>query len=277
MRNYRDKQGTYVKEMSLSEALAFVEPVAEVNAGHFAARASQGEQDGFNTIVSSTRGTFGTLQECMNLRNWEAGREMLKRVKLNDADIPAPVSIRRKRRWSVDGDEFNRDRFDAGLDDCWRSRKRQKTAGNTIVHITLERSAGWKIDASKLIWSGLTVIKLVDKLEDAGYRCKVSVCCSLCGLDEYNSRASMLFVVKSPNDPLNIDALLLACAHPAFFRFYCFGWAMRFPEIKVNTIIGYSDVTPKAHRGDIHVWCLTSRTDAENKVSEALRRYAGVK
>jgi hypothetical protein len=175
--------------------------------------------------------------------------------------------------WGEDGDEFSRDRFDSGYLDCWQTRKRRttETAGAGFLRLTVELSASANRNADSLIWSGIAAGKLADELETAGYRVEISAILSTRNLNGHDYRTVDIVHLKRAEDPLNIDTVLFATAHPLFLRYHSFSAILRRP-VRVKSNLGYPADTPPALRGDIHIAKVFSRTDAERVVRTELEK-----
>jgi hypothetical protein len=257
-----------VREYDLNEFMraATDEPPHPKNADH----SERDCQRGVGYWDTKWRG--GTLEEAQTIRSWPAGRELLAQIDLGDLELPEIATTKRCRRWSDDGDEFDRDRFDAGYADCWQSRKRRRvrTGGNTI-RLTIELSASWRKSAADLVWSGLAALKLADTLEDKGYRVEIDVVASNRGLNKTRSHNMVDIIrVKYASDPLNLDALLLSVANPLFYRFHVFASKLRRP-VRCSGGLGHAAETPTGLRGDIHIAKVFTRDDAQRVVRESLK------
>ncbi len=261
--------GTYhVREYDLNDYMraATDEPPHPKNADH----SERDCQRGVRYWNTHWRG--GTLEEARTLRTWPDGRERLAQIDLGDIDLPEVATTKRVRRWSDDGDEFDRDRFDAGYPDCWQTRRRRRVrTGGSTIRLTVELSADWKKGANDLVWSGLAALKLADTLEGKGYRVEIDVVVTCRGLNKSRSHKNVDIIrVKHASDPLNLDALLLAIACPVFFRFHGFASKLRRP-VRCSNNLGLPGETPNGLRGDIHIAKVFTRDDAQGVVRQALK------
>ncbi|HEX2971805.1 MAG TPA: hypothetical protein VHP11_05705, partial [Tepidisphaeraceae bacterium] len=76
--------------------------------------------------VGHKRGWHGmNPKRVLRLNGWPEGLEIAKQYQQRLPTFTMQ-NTRRQRVWDVVGDEFDRDRFDAGFDECWQSRKRVK-------------------------------------------------------------------------------------------------------------------------------------------------------
>jgi hypothetical protein len=185
-------------------------------------------------------GGFNSKQ-LLAMTEWPEGRKIAEQYSVELANLPVAESIRRVRRWGEHGDEFSRDRFDAGYSDCWQTRKRQSqpTIGSGILKITCEISANSLTQARDMIWSGAAMCVLIDALEDAGYRCEVELICYGTYFQHSGSCLDRLDIVhvKNTDEPLDIDRLLFCLACPGFARFHMFR-AFRSRDCDVSFSLG---------------------------------------
>jgi hypothetical protein len=94
--------------------------------------------------------------------------DMLQR--LDDADLPQPVSRRRKRVHSEDdGDEVCVDRYLRGRDDLWEARHKRVQRAPAVVTIATNLSANCGVDHKSILWRGAAAVCLATLLERANY------------------------------------------------------------------------------------------------------------
>lgn len=235
------------------------------NAEHHVTREFTGERE----WDADFRG--GTRDEALDLRTWPEGLAKLAEITLDDIDLPDVGTVKRTRCWGETGDEFSRDRFDAGHLDCWETRKRRRRrTGGQVVRITVELTANAKAKADTLVWTGLAAAKLADTLETAGHRVEIDITVTTRGANKSRTYDTVDVIrVKNASDPLSLDALVLTLAHPLFFRFCSFASTLRRP-IKVSGGMGSAAATPDGLRGDIHLPKVFTKQDAERAVRDAL-------
>jgi len=207
-------------------------------------------------------------------KDWPKGRELVAKYSCQLAGLPQATSIVRRRRWSEDGDEFSRDRLDAGYAECWSSRKRvtqQRESG--VLKLTVNIGGSASHPAHELAWIGAAACVLVDRLEDAGYRVEFEV---VSGSDRMyatlNRKNLLVMPVKRAGDPLDLDTALMACSSPWFFRVHLFRVWCEQPW-EVTTGKGYLEPAPAWAKGDIHLEAVYSLTDAQAQLGEILKRF----
>jgi hypothetical protein len=216
-----------------------------------------------------------TIQEAKTMQNWPAGLKFYDELAAVELpDMPAPVCRKRKRRYDVAGDEFDQDRARLGITEAWETRKRRTTPGGNIITITTDLATGWQIEAKDMVWAGIATARLIDAMEAAGYRVEVkAVFCisNLATIGQYN--AAEVITIKSAQDPMDIDSILLAIAHPAGFR-YCGLAAMRRRPCKNTESTGSCHPVCEFLKGDIHINRCYSRDAAATLIGDSLAKYS---
>lgn len=94
-----------------------------------------------------------------------------------------------------------------------------------VTRIAFSGGYSWQTEHHEVMSLGLAILGLVDALEDAGQSVELSSY-SLAvnqGADPW-TLARLEVVVKQAGQPLDLDALAFACAHPSYNRRLRFGW-----------------------------------------------------
>ena len=166
-------------------------------------------------------GCVGSLAEARALleEGWPKGARRLKALAERLAEeIPPAKSIRRRLRWSDDGDEVSKDRLNGGLvDSCWRVSKRELVASPEVVTVETNWGGTARRSAVELFWQGAAAACLTDILEQAGYRVELYA-------NNYSvhplGRTLLRIRVKEADAPDRIDALASVLCHAAVFRVF---------------------------------------------------------
>jgi len=219
-------------------------------------------------------GWVGGDCDIRNAVDWPKGRDLMAKYECQLVGLPKAESIVRRRRWSEDGDEFSRDRFDAGYAECWASRKRtmaQREGG--VLRISVNIGCAANQPASNLVWIGAAACLLVDRLEDVGYRVEVEVMNTNKGMFSYKRDKQLTrMMVKQAQDPLDLDTLLMACSCPWFFRVHIFRLWCEQPWA-VTGCKGRNASAPEWAKGDIHLERVWSLAEAQAQLGEILKRF----
>jgi hypothetical protein len=88
---------------------------------------------------------------------------------LDSVDLPQPVSVKRKLRWSEDsGDSICIDRLRSGQA-FWQECRRTCSVGQSNVTIMCNVATRCDVDSRDILWRGAAAVALADWLEAAGY------------------------------------------------------------------------------------------------------------
>lgn len=165
---------------------------------------------------------------------WEEGIEMLEQMleQLDAADLPQPVSRRRKVRYNEDdGDELDYDRVRCGQP-YWRASRRQNTRGPQTITIVIDVTTPHYEMARDILWRGAAAIALAKRLEEAGYRVELWAVNTTSGLWDGNTTGFIAVRLKRPSDPIDCATLVSAVS----------GWAYRTLWFR-SMLVGHSRVS----------------------------------
>lgn len=115
---------------------------------------------------------------------------------------------------SLVGSGVNVGRFIAGVPDAMTTRKRVEMDA-PVIDVLCNVSASAGISADTYMIRGAAVAALVDLLELSGRRVRVTTVLNTTSGD---GAYTCYVTVKHPGDPLQVDALAFALAHPAYMR-----------------------------------------------------------
>ena len=206
-----------------------------------------------------------------SLRDWPEGRRLAAAHRRDLPEVRLPVA-RRVRRWSGDGDEFCRDRFDAGLDECWATRRRESLPGRGgTLRLTVQIGGSSGTRAADLAWTGAAALAVVDAAEAAGLQLAVDAISSACeAFPGIRDTTHIRVAAKRAGEPVDPSALALAVACPAFFRWHVIGARHCLPW-KIDDGSGRTMSTPSDLRGDLHLRQVRDRRDAADEVARLAR------
>lgn len=238
----------------------------------------EGNSGEFHNIISSDLPRFrGMCLEDIK-KNKYGWKEGLEKVEELDAEFNLGGSTRSYIYDEFDGDDINYDRL---LDGFPAMRKRVKKHGigsGRLINIYVVISENCSVDANSMINKAFTAFKIVDLLENIGYRVAIYSCDytedpSGSYKGEKGVKYSLEVCLKRHEDSLN-KALVLNGISPWFFRYYMFahqtsyyhtGWGLGqacFADIsqtKENIVI---------NRGE----CLTP-IGAETKIKQIIKLF----
>lgn len=130
----------------------------------------------------------------------------------------------------------------------------EEPGNNKIVHFAINMSASAGVGANSLLARGAVIAATIDALESAGNRCVVDVMNSV----SHNWRFTTIVRIKDAQDPLDMERLAFAVAHPSMLRRLTFGhYENETAEARGNIgqTFGYGMPMgiPEQFRGDVNI------------------------
>lgn len=168
-----------------------------------------------------TEGNAADTVKRLIREGWTRGTALMSKVQ-SKIDVPQPISIRRRGRWTDAGDDIEMQRVYAGnLEQAWRRTVRASGRGPARVRILVDSIAYGGVDSAKMRWRGVAALVLADALIGAGY--SVQLESVMVGSGEGNEYRGSV-IVKDYQSPLDLPALAATTALPAFFRALWHTW-----------------------------------------------------
>ena len=125
----------------------------------------------------------------------------------------------------LDGDDINYDRLLDGFPALIKRIKSKNNGLNRIVNIHVNIAENSDVSYKDMLYKTYTTIRIIDMLENKGYRVGVYVCAISSYTGKYKSanveKLDIRICIKKPEEPV-IKPLLLTCISPWFFRYYIF-------------------------------------------------------
>lgn len=165
-----------------------------------------------------------------------------------DAEFPAPCRPRRRIRHGLDfGEELDADRFLAREPNCWdRSVRvpRPKLTVGIAVNVAIE----WDRKAEHLLYRGAAILALADALTERGFSVGIDLLSATYKPTSTVTKAVGRFVIKRPEQPLDLGSLALAACEIAFARLAVFVPQGRHLPGKLKKGLGRPMTLPAADR-----------------------------
>lgn len=205
-------------------------------------------------------------------------KEGLDQLKALEVDLNLGGKKRAYKWDENDGDDMNYDRY---LDNLPCLHKRINNKGNNkgkIVNIHVSVGENCFVSYQEMLNRSYTVMRVVDYLENNGYRVGVTVYEDVGDLGYYKDqkirRLHVEVQIKKPEDPL-IKGLILTCISPWMLRYHLFKlWTAKF---KCNYGLGHAICTNyKDTLSDIYFQtgsCLKEK-DCETKIRELSKLFS---
>ena len=157
---------------------------------------------------------------------------------LADTLAPKPRASRTTLERSVVGMFPNVAAHLAGAPNSMYRVTQKNAQGRPYVHLYTPIGFSAMVDANGAFNKGCAMVALIDALENAG--CRVKVTALVCSMHS-GTRVTYRFMLKDYSDRLDIDQLIFTVAHPAFFRRIVFGLYERSADkyVRDSTRMGY--------------------------------------
>jgi hypothetical protein len=213
MRTYMEGN-THVCELDGSADLRAVDKAPRTASAYlFESRKADGRD------ASWLGGTIADIDVALT-HGWPEGLAIISELAASiTEDLPQPKSVRRKQRWSEEGDEASWEREAAGYSDPWRTSVRETRRGPTIINLQASWGGNANLKARDLMWNGVALCVIIDVLERSGYR--VNATLNHCTRIWSGNRTCLNRVtVKEASAPLDMASLAPIVAHPGAFRWY---------------------------------------------------------
>lgn len=163
--------------------------------------------------------TRNAYKEALELseKGWPEGWERIQQIAEEmRPDIPAPVSIRRRKRWRDEGDGVDVQRMYSGhFDRMWQTSEREGRLGPRVISIVSIFGGNCGRSVEQLFNNGATAVALTDVLENAGYR--VELAAAYAG-DSNDGQVLNVVRLKEADEPMEPNALAAVLAHSGWFR-----------------------------------------------------------
>jgi len=187
---------------------------------------------------------------------------------------PRSSATRRRPCWSEDGDDFDRDRWRAGREDCWRSTRRQRAQGATTCRLYVGITAGNRTTSTDFFWSGAVACVASDALESVGIRCEIVAYDGT--EDAYRGNINQMLTVrlKGSDEPLCIERLAAWTATPLPLRWLSFAYRMTCPW-RAEDNMGHSanERFLELSTGDIVIPRVTTESAARTVFAKIMARF----
>lgn len=155
-------------------------------------------------------------------------------------------------RYAVAGQHVDVGRWLTGHPECMVAAPMEVETGvGRVAKVTVNGAVSGGVRADTLVYRGAAIALVVDALEACGVRCEVEW---QMGIDD----SQLLRVpLKAADQPLDIDRLTFALAHPCMLRRLVFSWMECQPREwrdahSVGGGYGAPATTPNRYVGDVH-------------------------
>ena len=107
-------------------------------------------------------------------------------------------------------------------------RDSRVSINSKILNFFINLSCSWNVSADSILTEASKYIRMIDTLEQQGYRCNLFV--GDCGRYERRNYRNLFCVkIKSSNEPLNLSKMAFPLCHPSMIRRLGFKWLETVP------------------------------------------------
>lgn len=226
-------------------------------------------------------GGINKIRELISL-GWEDGASKLERraENLKGENAPAPINMRRRRKWGEQGDTLDITRTYAGITEAWQRCERVSTNSTRYIEIICNLSINSQINADVIFWRGAAALILADLMTGAGYNVKITGCVSATNMFKVKDMFCVdFFTVKDYQQPLDINSLASVVCMAGFFRTVWFQLATTHEEA-IEESLGRSITLERAYgKLDAHqiggVEGIRDELGAKQWVEESIKHIQG--
>lgn len=182
---------------------------------------------------------------------WHEGRDRI--AELSDQITTAIGSPAQELALTSDvqGGAVDMGGFMAGEPECMMTWADQD-GPHQIVHFTIDPGASGAVSSNSIIARGAIIAATIDALEAAGHRCAVDIVWS----GTAQRPLQVWCPIKDAQDPLDIERLAFAVAHPSFTRRLMFAHLENDParnQLGYNSGYGRPTELPMEARGEVYI------------------------
>lgn len=175
--------------------------------------------------------TYGVLRPGavqMAKSGWPDGAAKARAL-LDKLDVPPIVDTHSATVNDVTGSYVDVGEYVQGTPECMVDFK-PDTRPVRFVHVIVSGIFPWQLKGDNIMQRGVTIAAIVDALESRGIRCSVELLTRFGARYEPGHYVDVSVCIKDTTQPLNLDVLTFAVAHPATFRRLLFAVGERQPE-----------------------------------------------
>lgn len=191
--------------------------------------------------------TFDQAQQIART-SWREGREKvlsaastlpaIQPASADDGEAPAYF-------YDVAGDELDVSRFLADEPEPFLCRAPREGEGK-IIKIECSIFFTYYIPAAQIIRRGALICVVCHALEIAGYNVEISISATMQTKD--GNQANLQAIIKTSDQPLELDRAAFFLAHPTASRFFIFSLFEEHPRCTTNFALSSRDILKKYHR-----------------------------
>lgn len=197
------------------------------------------------------------FEEAVSIANegWSEGASKIKALSQVIMDKVTSMIEKNTIQFDVTGNDFDMAAYLQGVPEHWYRMEShfEEGKGTKVLRLVYNQSASCGVDKDVMTAKGAAVVSLVGCLEASGFRVELLLRSTSKRGDAY--RIDTLVPIKAADQPIEIDRIAFAIAHPASFRRLMFSVWESSPAFVANCNFGYghpTDMLPQ-FKGDITI------------------------
>jgi len=200
-----------------------------------------------------------TFEDILPLANsgWPEGTEKVKELSAKLMDKVTSLVEHQSLQYDVTGNDFDIPMVLQGIPEHWFTMQSriEQGQGNRVIHIVYNATASSGISAETITAKGAAVAALIESLEYAGIRVALNIIWRVRGYGSNTYTSNMSVPVKYAEQPLDIDRLAFALAHPGTLRRLMFAVCESSEYFVKECNSGYGSIQepPVSEQGDLYI------------------------
>lgn len=213
-----------------------------------------------------------TAERILQCGEWPEGVQRMRDALRDLGSLPAPIDARRRRVRADAGAEVDITAYWRGRADiAWEKCARRSVRAAATVRLYVNSVIAAREHSDGLFWRGAAALYLADTLTDAGYNVEIWAVRHATNAWR-GARGSLTFrtLVKSALAPLDINALAVTVALPAFTRHVYHLAHCAMPDFECADGLGQPGTYSSDEQGAIVINAANSADAAARLIREAL-------
>jgi len=225
--------------------------------GEMVERAANRPQSSFATQLSSRKNESGgwygkaSWEDALRMarEGWPEGSSAAAKLSAVVREKIGSIMAKAEIQFDVTGQDYDIGLVNQGVPECWYySEEKLEDGPGKFIRLVFNNCTSGGVSANVMARKGAAVGAVVELLELAGHHVEVILACA-------NAHWLWQTTIKTADQPLDIDRLMFALAHPASFRRLHFSLFEEYDAFMKQHSSSYGRVmeVPKSMQGDIYI------------------------
>jgi len=171
--------------------------------------------------------TYGEAEK-LAYCGWHDGLKLLSEMK-EIVNIKGDTGYTNTEHYDHGGAFVDVGRFCEGVPECMIDFQEKETIGSNVITISVNIGALVSVKKKTITRRGVAIVSLVDALESSGKRVEIEMVSR--AKNKFSPEIAVVTVkLKKPDEPLDIERVLFALAHPSTLRRLVFSVREKFDD-----------------------------------------------